>query len=211
MACVKRYGDSAHFVVTFNPDIQYQCAGNLQRTFMGSAPTLGVVSEAYGQNITETWLAIQIRDLSEFSGCKDKLTTKQIDTMVRTICTVFPYLKVTELAYFFLLFKSGKYGKFYGAVDGLAITEALQDFLAERREIINKYEQEEREREKEIEEARHAERVEAFHAMLRSYGITIKQWLANRDVFDNNTDPAQIKAELDKRLKRNQKSETKNK
>lgn len=204
MTCIKRYGDKAKFLVTFNPDIQYSCANNLQQCFTGKAPILSVVSEAYGQDITESWLAIQLHDLSEFSGCKEKLTTEQIDKIAKVITTMFPYLKVTELAYFFLLFKSGRYGKFYGAVDGLVITEALQDFLITRNDYIAKFEREERERREAIEEQRHREAVEAFHAMLKSYGITIKQWLANRDVFADGADPAQIKAELDRRLKRNQ-------
>lgn len=204
MACIEKYKDNMKFLTAFNPDVQYLCADNLKRCFMGTAPTLEVVREAFGTATAESWLEIQLRDLSEFSGCKEKLTIEQLDAIARVIYTMFPYLKVTELAYFFLLFKAGKFGKFYGAVDGLVITEALQDYLITRNDYIAKFEREERERREAIEEQRHREAVEAFHAMLKSYGITIKQWLANRDVFTDGADPAQIKAELDRRLKRNQ-------
>lgn len=113
---------------------------------MGTAPCLSVLRLAYGDNIAETWMAIQLRDLSEFSGCRTKLSTEQIDNISKVIISMFGFLKVTEMMYFFLLFKSGKFGKFYGAVDGLVITEALQDFLKIRNERLCAYENEDRER-----------------------------------------------------------------
>ena len=87
--------------------MQYDYCTDLQRVYTGKAPTLSVLNEAFGKNITETWLAIQIRNLSEFSGVKDKLDTAQIDMLAKTIIATFHYLKVTELMHFFLLFKSG--------------------------------------------------------------------------------------------------------
>lgn len=45
---------------------------------------------------------------------------------------------------FFARFKEGKYGRFYGAVDPLIITNALNDFDHERIAFIDKYEQTQR-------------------------------------------------------------------
>lgn len=167
---------------------------------MGKAPTLSVVNEAFGKNITETWLAIQIRDLSEFSGVKDKIDTTQIDMLVKVIIATFHYLKVTELMHFFLLFKSGKYGKFFGAVDGMVITEALQTFCKERNEKIWKYEEAERKRKKEIESEQHDEEVARFRVLLDEYGINPIEWVKNQDLFKGDLTPEQIKAELKTRL-----------
>ena len=94
------------------------------------------MTEAYGENITETWLEIQLRDLSEFAGCKDKLSIQQIEQIAKVIILEFSFMKATELMHFFILFKSGKFGKFYGSVDGLVITEALQEFREMRREKL---------------------------------------------------------------------------
>lgn len=169
---------------------------------MGKAPTLSVVNEAFGKNITETWLAIQIRNLSEFSGVKDKIDTTQIDMLAKVIIATFHYLKVTELMHFFLLFKSGKFGKFFGAVDGLVITEALQDFCKERNEKLWQYAEAERIRKEEIEREQHNKEVARFRELLKAYDIDPTQWVKNQDLFDGKHTPEQIKAELKIRLKR---------
>lgn len=179
--------------------MQYDYCTDLQRVYMGKAPTLSVLNEAFGKNITETWLAIQIRNLSEFSGVKDKLDTAQIDMLAKTIIATFHYLKVTELMHFFLLFKSGKYGKFYGAVDGIVITEALQDFCRERNETLYKIYEEERKREKEIEDKKHRKEVAKFHAFLAEHECSVSELLANKDLFSGKYTTEQIKAELSRR------------
>lgn len=137
--CRIRYTSGEEFLKTFNPGLQAKFCKDIKRCFTGAAPSLKILSEAFGDEVTESWVAIQLRDLSEFSGCKDKLSVEQVDQLAKVISMMFPYLKVTELMYFFFLFKSGKYGRFYGSVDGLAITEALQDFRIERRELLQQY------------------------------------------------------------------------
>jgi hypothetical protein len=167
---------------------------------MGKAPTLRALNEAFGKNITETWLAIQIRNLSEFSGVKDKIDITQVDELSKVIIATFHYLKVTELMHFFLLFKSGRYGKFYGVVDGLAITEALQDFCKERKERISRFYQDEHRRKAEAEQERHEREVTRFYALLDEYGISPFDWVKNQDLFKGGLAPEQIKAELKSRL-----------
>ena len=50
----------------------------------------------------------------------------------------YHWLKVTEVMLFFWWFKSGRYGKFYGAVDPMVITTALREFVKDRNAIIAK-------------------------------------------------------------------------
>lgn len=127
---------------------------------MGWAPSLRVVNEAFGKGTVQSWLAFQLRDLSEFSGAKEKLGIGQIDDITEVIMSQYPFLKVTELMYFFLLFKSGKFGKFYGAVDGLAIMEALREFIDDRNDKIYRWNQEEERRKNEAKEAEEARKRE---------------------------------------------------
>lgn len=173
------------FLKTFNPSEQYRFCVNEKRLFMGTAPSLALLRQAYGDNVAESWVAIQLRDLSEFSGCRTKLTTEQIDNTSKVIISMFGYLTVTELMYFFLLFKSGKFGKFYGAVDGLVITEALQDFLSIRNGKLWTYENEERERRKKQEDEEHAR-----------HAITYEEWQDLKWLFNMGYEPWRIKAEL---------------
>ena len=194
------YKTSENFLTLFNPDKQYDYCDNLQRCYLGKAPTLGVLNEAFGKNITETWLAIQIQNLSEFSGVKEKIEIPQTDMLVKVIIATFYYLKVTELMHFFLLFKSGRYGKFFGVVDGLVITEALQVFCRERNERIHQIKEEERKRKEAIEQEHRDKEVARFRALLAQYDITPFEWVRNQDLFEGKLTPAQIKAELSVRL-----------
>lgn len=109
---------------------------------MGDAPVLSRLRIAYSDSLVESWLEIQLYDLAEFSGCKEKQSEAQRQETARLIITNFHYLKVTELMYFFQLFKSGTFGKFYGVVDGLAIMESLRKFLSIRLDEITKAERE---------------------------------------------------------------------
>lgn len=117
-------------------------------------PSLSEIATSWGKNIATSWIAIQLRDLSEFAGCKDKLTIDQIDQTAKVIYHFYKGLKPSDLMLFFLEFKSGKYGKFFGTVDGMTITEKLGKFVAwknEQLERINK-EQQQTERQREIAE-----------------------------------------------------------
>ena len=137
LSCVEHYGTAEQFLLTFNPSKQYKYCQDIARCYTGKAPTIHTIAEAYGDKVAESWIEIQLKDLSEFTGCKDKLTIQQIDSIAQVIMFEFPEFKVTELMHFFIQFKAGRFGKFYGAVDGLVITEALQEFRRQRNETVH--------------------------------------------------------------------------
>ena len=65
-----------------------------------------------------------------------------IEECASVIAAMFGTLKISEVMLFFFLFKGGKYGKFYGAVDPITITCALQEFMVKRAADIDFYERE---------------------------------------------------------------------
>ena len=130
----------------FNPSKQVAYTRDLNKTFRGDAPSLNLIAKSFGTGARDNWLDIQLTELAVFSGCKDKLSSHQIDALIDIIAEEYFYLKVTELMYFFRKFKAGEYGKFYGAVDPLAITCALKEFCNDRRIILGRLEQHEKER-----------------------------------------------------------------
>lgn len=134
----------------FNPDLQIQYCRDVDRVHFGKAPRIGEVIAAYGRDKAETWLAIQLNDLSEFAGCKDKLTVRQIQDTAAMIIESYPHYNLTEFMLFCQRFKRCKYGRFYGSVDPMIILQALSLFDEERRRAYD--EREEREREREITE-----------------------------------------------------------
>ncbi len=148
----ERYGDAMHFLSVFNPDMQLRYSTDKDRCFRGKAPELGLVSRTYGADVAESWLMGQLHELGEYTGVRDKQTDRQKEDTAKVIIAEFGHLKVTEMMYFFVLLKSGRFGRFYGAVDAMAITSALREFLkirdAELDRIIQAEQQTEHEREK---------------------------------------------------------------
>lgn len=137
----------------FNPDNQVTLAKRQNNDWItADVPTLAELNAAYGKTASIQWLVIQIYNISEFCGCKDKLSTAQIHELSRIIEASYYHLKLTELMMFFYRFKTGRYGKFYGAVDPMVITCALREFMQERNQKI--YEVESERRKKQDEEDR---------------------------------------------------------
>ncbi len=129
---VERFGAAQNFLEKFNPDMQRECCINISKSFNGSAPTIAAVRNAYGSNVSIGWVAIQLNDLNNFArmSSPDKtMDGDQIRRCAKVIESEYGELKVTELMVFFHKFKAGGFGKFYGAVDPMGITNALHDMF----------------------------------------------------------------------------------
>lgn len=145
-----RFGDLNSCLNIFNPDNQATLAKRHNDSWItADVPTLALLNQTYGKTASVQWLVVQIYNLSEFCGCKDKLSTAQIHELSRIIDTSYYHLKLTELMMFFFNFKMGKYGKFYGAVDPMVITCALREFMQERNQKIDEVESERRKKQDE--------------------------------------------------------------
>lgn len=143
---VSKFGNLVSFIKEFNPDAQIQFGMNKEVAYFCDTPTLATIRAEYGTNAAIVWLVPQIKDLSEYCGCKGKITDSQMEQCAGIIAMTYPFLKVSELMLFFVNFKAGQYGKFYGSVDPLTITTALREFIKERAAAFEKHEREERER-----------------------------------------------------------------
>lgn len=144
-----KYGELKDFLVAFNPATQMQICQSSDVCFFGDSPTMFTIRKEYGVNAPTAWLIPQLYDLSEYCGCKGKLTDNQLEQCAVVIATTYPWLKVSELMLFFFRFKSARYGRFYGTVDPLIITSALREFVTERANAYQKREQEEQDRQRE--------------------------------------------------------------
>ena len=139
---VTNYGNLVNFMTTFNPDIQYEIQQDKEDCYFGRYPTLARLNKEYCNTASVQWLNIQIYNLGEFCGCKDKMSPQQILDCARTISGTYYFLKVSELMLFFFYFKAGKYGTFYGSVDPMKITFALLQFCKERGDANAKHDNE---------------------------------------------------------------------
>ena len=147
-----QYGNSDAFGVVFNPSIQNVIAKNEERAYVGKAPSLAVVKDAFGVDPAEAWIMAQLEDLNKFCGVSNKMSPEQQEETARLILHEYPYFKVTEFMLFMHRFKCGKYGTLYGVVDPLVIMQALNLFASERRAELAFYEN--RERNRRLEEER---------------------------------------------------------
>lgn len=139
---IERYGNALSFATTFNPDMQITCARNIERSFMGDAPTIAALNQAYSDVQVVGWIIAQLTDLYKFTGVKDKMDIRQMECLAEIIRTEYFYLKSSELLLFFFKFKAGEFGTFYGVVDALVISNALVEFKKFRQQQIEKFERE---------------------------------------------------------------------
>lgn len=147
-ALFRRFGnDSKAFLTRFNPESQIEFTRDEERAYFGQFPSLTDVAVTFGRNIAEIWIEIQLNDLSEFSGCKGKMTTETIEQLALMIYTDYSAYRLSELMLFFQQFKRGEYGRFYGTVDPMIIIEALKRFGIRRRQIIADYDNRRRQKE----------------------------------------------------------------
>lgn len=121
------------FCKQYTPNYQKQICDKPDYCFFAEFPTLAKVRAVLGNNAPVAWLVPQLLDLSEFCGCKDKLTTRQMEQLASIMANEFYWLKISELMLFFYKFKAGCYGKFYGAVDPMTIMCTLREFVREER------------------------------------------------------------------------------
>lgn len=153
------------FLLANSPAVQSDIAVNPYNCMFGNYPTLSQLRKDYGKNAPLAWLIPQLKDLSEFCGVKDKITTEQLQSLAKVITSEFGYLKTSEVMLFLHLMKSGRYGQFYGAIDPMKITTAIRTFLTDRNDYFYRLEQKRRER-KQDEARQGAVTYEEYQRML---------------------------------------------
>lgn len=131
------------FAERFNPSIQaklLQIKADYVYCYNTQYPTLASASLAYTHEGIINWLKIQFNNLNDFVGVREKMTTEQIIEVATLFCFDCYFLNIAETALFFLKFKTGQFGEFYGSVDPLKIMSAKNQFLNERIAAINRFE-----------------------------------------------------------------------
>lgn len=125
----EQYRTLDSFLVACNPSEQEKYVGDPLEVLNSELPTMTELCLAYGDDASVAWLIPEILSVSEFCGCKDKFTGEQLEATARLIAKGHHNLTVSELHLFFGWLKLGKYGRFYGSLDPMVITEALCEFI----------------------------------------------------------------------------------
>ncbi len=149
---LQRFGSREAFLTSFRFELlpKHTAPENVRRCFMGTAPSLANVDNAFGEGTACEWLVYQLTGISQLCGAMTKLDSFQYRTTAQLIRQYYFDLKVTELEVFFSRLAAGCYGKIaYGAVDPQAIMLALRQFRRERDAAVDFYEREEARRRRE--------------------------------------------------------------
>lgn len=148
MLVIQKYGTREQFFAKMNPTIQRVAARHPDRCHFGDAPTLGLLNKTYGDSTASSWLMAQLTDLVAYTNSKGILTDEHVEVLADMVAQEYGYLKSSELLLFFYRFKLGRYGHFYGNIDPMKITIALDKFLGERSEAFDKREKEKEQQER---------------------------------------------------------------
>ena len=152
MAILAEHPSGAEYLSKFKAeDMARYCRGALDRCFVGSAPTLHDLCEAYGENICVVWLSGLIYDLNNFVGQRQQ-TPQQSDALALMLLDEAKQYKLTEVMYFFYRYKMGLQGEFYGGVNSHKVLSDLKKFKEVQGEhlcrIYKQQDEEQRERER---------------------------------------------------------------
>ncbi len=132
-AILQSYGNDALTIADYyNPDYLVQSNASDEDCIFGNHPTIAKLQDKFGNGYPTAWMMIHLHDLSEFCGCKEKLSGRALQQCASVMASEFYWLKISELILFFHRFKAGRYGRFYGSVDPLVITTSLREFVKER-------------------------------------------------------------------------------
>lgn len=139
---IERYGRSVlELARTFAPQYQADVARDPDLCMTDPrVPTLAVAVNAYGRRGMTGWVIAQMEDLNRTAGGRDKMTAEEMQNAAEAIVTTYPQLRLTDVMLFFLRFKAGVYGRFYGKTDTLVITTALAQYVEWRTREVRRVE-----------------------------------------------------------------------
>lgn len=159
---LSKYRTAESFALAYNPDLQVKCAENVERSFLGDAPSIAILKKTYTKNQVRVWLMAQLENLNTYCGTKNKMNADQMMMLSDIIMTECYYLKASELLLFFHQFKAGKYGELYGSVDPLRVSSALVEFAAYRRDMLFKFESKAQEERRRVEHEERSKRIMTY-------------------------------------------------
>lgn len=154
---LQTYGNREQFLKKLSPLAQIEASLHEDLAFFSKkAPTMEEMRLIYGDNFPAMWLMEQILDLVVYSNSKGTLNDYQAMFLAQTIANEYPKLKASEMLLFFYRFKAGRYGRFWGVVDPMRISQGLETFCEERARVRAAKEKESEAREKARQEREHA-------------------------------------------------------
>lgn len=100
---------------------------------MGSkAPTIAAIGNAYGDSFIRAYIMGWIVNLREFINVSNAMTDEQTRMTAAMIVTEYQNLNIADINLIFRNAKLGRYGQFYGRLDGQMILGWFDKYFEER-------------------------------------------------------------------------------
>ena len=84
-------------------------AHNIQKSLCGEVPTLAQALEVYKHNDVNTWMTMQLTNLCTYMGYANMPNSTQVESITDLFMQKYPFLRVTEIMYYFECIKDGRY------------------------------------------------------------------------------------------------------
>lgn len=181
---IATYGNGVQFALVFNPDLQKKCAQNIERSMLGDSPTVRQLNATYSEKAIELWLVAHLENLNLFTGVKEKMDVEQMKMVADVITTNYTHLKASEILLFFHKFKSGDFGKLYGSVDPMQITNAMIEFSKWRSAKLNKIQEQKKQEEMERKRRERLANSITYEEYLKRKELNLVQKSMNQEQFN---------------------------
>ena len=133
-----RFGSLQAFKTHYSPEAMAILGENPGLAYSNTVPTLEVVRLAFGENAVIAWLYMLIDAFVQYCN-KGALNGQQMMDTARRM-SVKSHLRVTEVMLFFWRLGNGEYGKIFGTISPMDITEPFyKDFLKQRDDEVGRY------------------------------------------------------------------------
>lgn len=147
----KRIADEmppSQLYTTYSPDLQNEIGSSVTSiadiSDIDGVPLIKDIADAYDdQCVAVDWIKTQLEVVNTFSNVSKRLNTEQLIRVGEQIYGISKNLNLLEIIMFCSRLRTGRYEKWYGAIDAQKILISLESFLADRsRDIAYKREQE---------------------------------------------------------------------
>lgn len=104
---------------------------NIQKSLCGDEPTLADAVKFYDEKSVETWLTTHLNSLCQYMGYANLANTTQVESMADQFLQKYPFLRVTEVMYYFECIKDGRYYEATIKLEPQALIKGVVKYLTD--------------------------------------------------------------------------------
>lgn len=128
--CTRTGGEFIHNYSAFKAKEMFS-PYNIQKSLCGEVPTLAQAVEAYTHINVATWMTGQLTNLCTYMGYSNMPNSTQTEAITDLFLQKYPFLRVTEVMYYFECIKDGKYYEATIKLEPQALIKGMVKYLGD--------------------------------------------------------------------------------